>query len=48
MTSDQRGPLMPWATLMIQWSGQWVAKPQGGANPTNLAPVRIEGCNSPS
>jgi len=33
MTSNQHGPLMPWATLMLQWSAQWVAKPQGGANP---------------
>ena len=33
MTSSQRGPLMPWATRMIQWMLQWVAKPRGGANP---------------
>jgi len=33
MTSSQRGPLMPWATHMIQWVEQWVAKPRGGANP---------------
>ena len=33
MTSSQRGPLMPWATHMIQWSLQRVAKPRGGANP---------------
>ena len=33
MTSSQRVPLMPWATHMIQWALQWVAKPQGGANP---------------
>ena len=33
MTSSQRGPLMPWATHMIQWMLQWVAKPRGGANP---------------
>ena len=33
MTSSQRGPLMPWATRMIQWLLQWVAKPRGGANP---------------
>ena len=32
-TSSQRGPLMPWATHMIQWTLQWVAKPRGGANP---------------
>jgi len=33
MTSNQRGPLMPWATLVLQWPVQRVAKPQGGANP---------------
>ena len=33
MTSSQRDPLMPWATRMIQWMLQWVAKPRGGANP---------------
>ena len=33
MTSSQRGPLMPWATHMIQWALQWVANPRGGANP---------------
>ena len=33
MTSSQRVPLMPWATHMIQWMKQWVAKPRGGANP---------------
>ena len=33
MTSSQRGPLMPWATRMIQWLLQWVANPRGGANP---------------
>ena len=32
-TSSQRDPLMPWATHMIQWMKQWVAKPRGGANP---------------
>ena len=32
MTRDQRGPLIPWATRMKQWSRQSVAKPQGGAN----------------
>ena len=25
--------LIPWAAHMIQWRGQWVAKPRGGANP---------------
>lgn len=32
-TSSQRGPLMPWATHMIQWTLQWVAKSRDGANP---------------
>ena len=38
MTSNQHGPLMPWATLMLQWPGQWVANPQGGANPIKHRP----------
>lgn len=38
MTSSQRGPLMPWATRMIQWMLQWVAKPRGGANPIKGIP----------
>jgi hypothetical protein len=25
--------LMSWATHALQWSVQWAAKPQGGANP---------------
>jgi len=25
--------LTSWATQALQWVGQWVAKPQGGANP---------------
>ena len=33
MTRGQRGPLMPWATRMIQWRVQWVAKARAGANP---------------
>jgi len=33
MTSNQHGPLMPWATHILQWVKQRVAKPQGGANP---------------
>jgi hypothetical protein len=36
--SNQHGPLMPWATLVLQWRRQWVAKPQGGANPIKLRP----------
>ena len=38
MTSSQRGPLMPWATRMIQWTLQWVAKSQDGANPIKGVP----------
>ena len=38
MTPNQHGPLMPWATLMVQWPRQRVAKPRGGANPINLGP----------
>ncbi|OGN12856.1 MAG: hypothetical protein A3C71_00985 [Candidatus Yanofskybacteria bacterium RIFCSPHIGHO2_02_FULL_43_15c] len=34
MTSGQRGPLIPWATHVVQWTVQWVAKSQDGANPT--------------
>jgi len=26
MTPNQHGPLMPWATLMLQWDWQCVAK----------------------
>lgn len=37
-TSSQRGPLIPWATHMIQWMLQWVAKPRGGANPIKGIP----------
>ncbi len=33
MTSSQRVLLISWATRMIQWVKQWVAKPRGGANP---------------
>ena len=33
MTPNQHGPLISWATRMIQWMSQWVAKPRGGANP---------------
>ena len=34
MTPNQHGPLMPWAAHVVQWSVQWVAMPQGEANPT--------------
>jgi len=36
MTPNQHDPLMPWATLMIQWPRQCVAKPRGGANRIKL------------
>ena len=38
MTRGQRGPLMPWATHVVQWTVQWVANPRGGANPTKTVP----------
>ena len=38
MTSNQRDPLMPWATLMLQWPIQWVAKSRDGANPIKVGP----------
>ena len=28
--------LMSWATHMLQWLIQWVAKPRGGANPIKV------------
>ncbi len=34
-------PLTPWAARVLQWRGQWVAKPRGGANPPNPVPVGI-------
>jgi len=37
-TRGQRGPLMLWATRMVQWRVQWVAKPRGGANPIKARP----------
>ena len=48
MTSDQRGPLTPWATHVLQWPVQRVAKARAGANPKKPVPVRIEVCNSTS
>jgi len=48
MTSNQHGPLTPWATHMIQWPVQRVAKSRDGANPRKLVSVRIEVCNSTS
>ena len=38
MTRGQRVPLMPWATRMIQWRVQWVAKSRDGANPIKTRP----------
>ena len=38
MTSNQRGPLISWATLMLQWLVQWAAKSQDGANPIKTNP----------
>ena len=38
MTSDQRGPLIPWATHVVQWRVQRVAKSQDGANPIKTRP----------
>ena len=38
MTRGQRGPLMPWATHVIQWRVQWVAKARAGANPIKARP----------
>lgn len=34
--------LKPWAAHVVQWPVQWVAKPQGGANPikAGLSPDR--------
>src|SRR3989344_4748557 len=38
ITSNQHGPLMPWATHVLQWEIQRVANPQGGANPIKISP----------
>ena len=38
MTRGQRGPLIPWATHVVQWRVQWVAKSQDGANPIKARP----------
>jgi hypothetical protein len=35
--------LMSRATHMIQWPEQWVAKPQGGANPIKSGPSSDKG-----
>ena len=37
-TRGQRDPLMSWATRMVQWRVQWVAKSRGGANPIKARP----------
>ena len=47
MTSNQHGPLMSWATHMLQWPVQRVAKTQGGANPKKSASVQIAGATRP-
>ena len=39
-------PLMPWATHVLQWPVQRVAKSRDGANPLKPVPVRIGVCNS--
>ncbi|RMS89268.1 hypothetical protein ALP58_03924 [Pseudomonas savastanoi] len=38
--------LTAWATHVLQWSVQRVAKPRGGANLTKPIVVRIAVCNS--
>ena len=38
MTPNQHGPLMPWATHVLQWPIQWVAKSRDGANPIKVGP----------
>ena len=38
MTRGQRGPLMPWATHVVQWHVQRVAKQRCGANPIKTCP----------
>ena len=42
MTPGQHDPLTHWATHMIQWYVQRVAKGQPGANPLKHISVRIE------
>ena len=46
-TSNQHGPLMPWATHVLQWPVQWVAKPQGGANPQNWSQFGLRAATRP-
>ena len=38
MTRGQRGPLIPWATHVVQWRVQWVANARAGANPIKTRP----------
>src|SRR3989344_4648086 len=38
MTPNPHGPLMSWATRMLQWPAQRGAKPRGGANPIKTGP----------
>lgn len=43
MTSNPHGPLMPWATRVIQWPVQRDAEPQGEANPIKAGPSSNRG-----
>ena len=38
MTRGQRVPLMLWATHVVQWRVQWVAKSRDGANAIKTRP----------
>ena len=38
MTPSQHDPLIPWATLMLQWQIQRVATPKGEANHNKVCP----------
>ena len=42
-TPSQRALLMPWATHVVQWVVQCVAKPQGGANRIKATPSSDRG-----
>ncbi len=35
-------PLMPWATHVLQWQGQYDARPRGGANRQTLSQFRSQ------
>ncbi|KAK7233557.1 hypothetical protein RIF29_47447 [Crotalaria pallida] len=47
MTSSHHAPYAL-ATHVLQWPGQRIAIPRGGANSKNPSSVRIVGCNSPA